>query len=122
MGTNFAGPVAAVGPKVLGLKPCDAVVGTVAMRGSATFAPWLITPRDPLVKKPDNLSFAKPACLRAAGRTVWLVLLKHAGFTRAQKLFKRGRWCRRLQSLVRSEQRSAIAWGSKRWHRRNRWG
>jgi len=33
------------------------------------FAPRLITPRDLLVKKSDNLSFAEAACLPVAGVT-----------------------------------------------------
>jgi len=90
MGTDFAGTVEAVGSKVSDLKPGDAVVGTVPMRGSGAFAPRLITPRDLLVKKPDELSFAEAASLPVAGVTAWLVLVKHAGLERGQKLFING--------------------------------
>jgi NADPH:quinone reductase-like Zn-dependent oxidoreductase len=90
MGTDFAGTVEAVGSTVSNLKPGDPVVGTVSMKGSGAFAPRLITPRDQLVEKPDNLSFAEAACLPVAGVTAWLVLVKHAGLTRGQKLFING--------------------------------
>ena len=90
MGTDFAGTVAAVGSKVADLKPGDAVVGTVPMKSSGAFAPKLITPRDLLVKKPDNLSFAEAASLPVAGVTAWLVLVKQGGLKRGQKLFING--------------------------------
>ena len=46
MGTDFAGTVEAVGSTVSDLKPGDAVVGTVSMKGSGAFASKLITTRD----------------------------------------------------------------------------
>jgi len=90
MGTDFAGTVEAVGSKVSDLKPGDAVVGTVPMKSSGAFAPRLITTRDHLVKKPDNLPFAEAASLPVAGVTAWLVLVKNAGLKRGQKLFING--------------------------------
>jgi len=90
MGTDFAGTVEAVGSKVSDLMPGDAVVGTVPMKRSGAFAPRLITTRDLLVKKPDQLSFADAASLPIAGVTAWLVLVKYAGLERGQKLFING--------------------------------
>jgi len=90
MGTDFAGTVEAVGSKVADLKPGDAVLGTVSMKRSGAFAPRLITTRDLLVSKPDNLSFAEAASLPVAGVTAWLVLVKHAGLKLGQKLFING--------------------------------
>ena len=90
MGTDFAATVEAVGSKVSDLLPGDAVVGTVPMKGSGAFAPKLIASRDLLVKRPDKLSFAEAASLPVAGVTAWLVLVKHAGLKRGQKLFING--------------------------------
>ena len=90
MGTDFAGTVEAVGSKVSDLKVGDAVVGTVPMKSSGAFAPRLITTRNLVVKKPDNLSFAEAASLPVAGVTAWLVLVKNAGLARGQKLFING--------------------------------
>lgn len=90
MGSDFAGTVEAVGPKVSDLLPGDAVVGTVPMKASGAFAPMLITTRDLVVKKPDSLSFAEAASLPVAGVTAWLILVKYAGLVRGQKLFING--------------------------------
>jgi len=90
MGSDFAGTVEAVGPKVSDLLPGDAVVGTVPMKASGAFAPMLITTRDLVVKKPDSLSFAEAASLPVAGVTAWLILVKYAGLKRGQKLFING--------------------------------
>jgi len=90
MGSDFAGTVEAVGPKVTDLKPGDAVVGTVPMKASGAFAPVLITTRDLVVKKPDSLSFAEAASLPVAGVTAWLILVKYAGLKRGQTLFLNG--------------------------------
>lgn len=90
MGADFAGTVEAVGSMVSDLRPGDAVVGTVPMKGSGAFAPKLITTRDLLVRKPENLSFAEAASLPIAGVTAWLVLVKNAGLARGQKLFING--------------------------------
>jgi NADPH:quinone reductase-like Zn-dependent oxidoreductase len=87
MGTDFAGTVEAVGSTVSDLKPGDAAVGTVSMKGSGAFASKLITTRDLLVKKPETLSFAEATCLPVAGVTAWLLPVKPAGFKRGQKLF-----------------------------------
>src|SRR5450755_2319953 len=56
MGQDFAGTVEAVGSKVSDLKPGDAVLGTVSMKGSGAFAPRLITKRNLVVKKPESVS------------------------------------------------------------------
>lgn len=90
MGADFSGTVESVGSNVSDLKPGDAVVGTVSMKGSGAFAPKLITTRDLLVRKPENLSFAEAAGLPVAGVTAWLVLVKKAGLARGQKLFING--------------------------------
>jgi NADPH:quinone reductase-like Zn-dependent oxidoreductase len=61
MGQDFAGTVEAIGSKVSDLKPGDAVVGTVPMKGSGAFAPRLITKRNLVVKKPESVSFLAAA-------------------------------------------------------------
>jgi NADPH:quinone reductase-like Zn-dependent oxidoreductase len=90
LGTDFAGTVEAVGAKVSDLVPGDAVVGTVSMKSSGAFAPRLITTRDLVVKKPQNLSFAEAASLPIAGVTAWLALVKNAQLERGQRLFING--------------------------------
>ena len=90
MGQDFAGTVEAVGSKVSDLKPGDAVVGTVPMKGSGAFAPRLITKRNLVVKKPESVSFLAAASLPIAGVTAWHVLVKSARLQRAQKLFING--------------------------------
>jgi len=89
-GQDFAGTVEAVGSKVSALKPGDAVVGTVLMKGSGAFAPRLITKRNLVVKKPESVSFLAAASLPIAGVTAWHVLVKSAHLQRAQKLFING--------------------------------
>jgi NADPH:quinone reductase-like Zn-dependent oxidoreductase len=90
VGQDFAGTVEAVGSKVSDLKPGDAVVGTVPMKGSGAFAPRLITKRNLVVKKPESVSFLAAASLPIAGTAAWHVLVKSAHLQRAQELFING--------------------------------
>ena len=90
MGQDFAGTVEAVGSKASDLKPGDAVVGTVPMKGSGAFAPRLVTKRDLVVKKPECLSFLEAATLPIAGVTAWQVLVKSARVQRGQTVLING--------------------------------
>jgi NADPH:quinone reductase-like Zn-dependent oxidoreductase len=90
LGTDFSGIIETVGSKVANLKPGDAVLGTVSMKGSGAFAPKLITTQNLVVKKPDLLSFPDAACLPIAGVTAWIALVQKSGLKRGQRVFING--------------------------------
>jgi NADPH:quinone reductase-like Zn-dependent oxidoreductase len=90
LGTDFAGIVEDVGPKVSRFRRGDPVVGTVSMKRSGAFAPMLITTENFLVNKPSTLSFEHAASLPIAGVTAWQALIKVAGLRRGQRLFING--------------------------------
>ncbi|MFZ6675929.1 NAD(P)-dependent alcohol dehydrogenase [Undibacterium sp. Xuan67W] len=90
LGTDFAGTVESVGVNVDDFTPGDNVVGTVPMKGSGAFAPMLITSKNLIVKKPENLSFTEAATLPIAGVTAWHALIKKARLKPGQKIFLNG--------------------------------
>ena len=64
LGSELAGVVEAVGAKVTGLEPGEAVFGTC----SASFAEYASTEPDKLARMPANLSFEQAAAVPVSGR------------------------------------------------------
>jgi NADPH:quinone reductase-like Zn-dependent oxidoreductase len=65
LGSELAGVVEAVGAKVTGLEPGEAVFGTC----SASFAEYAATRPDKLARMPANLSYAQAAAVPVSGVT-----------------------------------------------------
>src|SRR5687767_8195037 len=73
LGTDIAGVVERVGPKVTRLKPGDAVMGDLTDRWGA-FADYVCAHERQLGLKPDGLSFEQAAALPQAGLLAWQAL------------------------------------------------
>src|SRR3954453_4219263 len=78
LGSELAGVVEAVGAKVTGLAPGEAVFGT----GSASFAEYAATEPDKLARIPANLSFEQPAAVPVSAVTA-LQALRDRGRVKA---------------------------------------
>lgn len=68
-GTDIAGEVVAVGPRVSGFEPGDAVVAFVDARRGGGYAELAATRANATALKPQSLSFAEAASLPVAGCT-----------------------------------------------------
>ncbi len=90
LGSDFAGTVEAVGPRVQRFRPGDLVVGSVPMKQAGAFAPTVITSESYLVEKPGALTFGAAATLPIAGVTAWLALTRTTQLRRGQRLFING--------------------------------
>jgi NADPH:quinone reductase-like Zn-dependent oxidoreductase len=73
LGSELAGVVEAVGAKVAGLEPGDAVFGTC----SASFAEYAATEPDKLARMPANLSFEQAAAVPVSAVTALQALRDH---------------------------------------------
>ena len=73
LGSELAGVVEAVGTKVTGLRPGDAVFGTC----SASFAEYASTEPDKLARMPANLSFEQAAAVPISAVTALQALRDH---------------------------------------------
>lgn len=67
LGADVAGVVEAVGDKVKGFKPGDAVYGDIAGAGFGAFAEYVCAPEKLLAHKPSSMSFEQAAALPQAG-------------------------------------------------------
>jgi NADPH:quinone reductase-like Zn-dependent oxidoreductase len=68
LGTDVAGVVEAVGPKVEGFRPGDEVFGDIMYDGGAAFAEYVRVPETAtMVLKPPGLSFVEASTLPQAG-------------------------------------------------------
>ena len=85
-GSDLAGTVEAVGPRVTELQPGDEVLGTVWGGGTGSqagaFAQYAVAPASQLVKKPGGLSFEAAAASVMTGLTA-LMAMREAGQVRS---------------------------------------
>jgi NADPH:quinone reductase-like Zn-dependent oxidoreductase len=82
LGSELAGVVEAVGAKVAGLAPGDAVFGTC----SASFAEYASTEPDKLARMPANLSFEQTAAVPVSAVTALQALRDHARVQAGQQV------------------------------------
>ena len=77
-GSDVAGIVAAVGPRVTGLQPGDEVFGSLwgaaAKAGAGAFAEYTVAPGSQVVRKPAALSFADAAASVMTGLTALMAM------------------------------------------------
>src|SRR5437660_3855763 len=85
-GRDVAGEVEAVGSKVTGFKPGDAVFGAA----NGTCAEYVCTRESALVVKPDSLSFEHAAAVPVAGLTALQGLRDYGKLQRGQKVLING--------------------------------
>jgi NADPH:quinone reductase-like Zn-dependent oxidoreductase len=85
-GTDVAGTVEAVGPRVQSLQPGDEVFGWC----SGAFAEYARAPEDQLVKKPANLTFEQAAAVGVSASTALQVLRDDAKVQPGQKVLING--------------------------------
>ncbi len=69
IGTDVAGRVEAVGPRVTGFRPGDDVFGELSRSGFGAYAEFAAAPEKALALKPANLSFEEAATVPTAGCT-----------------------------------------------------
>ncbi|MEM7334702.1 MAG: NAD(P)-dependent alcohol dehydrogenase [Chloroflexota bacterium] len=67
LGSDIAGVVESVGPKVTQFKPGDELFGDIFWKGSGGLAEYVLAPVENLIHKPINMSFAQAAALPQAG-------------------------------------------------------
>jgi NADPH:quinone reductase-like Zn-dependent oxidoreductase len=82
LGSELAGVVEAVGAKVTGLEPGDAVFGTCR----ASFAEYAATEPDKLARMPANLSFEQAAAVPVSAVTALQALRDHGHVKPAQQV------------------------------------
>jgi NADPH:quinone reductase-like Zn-dependent oxidoreductase len=82
LGSELAGIVEAVGAKVTGLEPGEAVFGTCA----AAFAEYASTEPDKLARVPANLSFEQAAAVPVSGITALQALRDHGRVKAGQRV------------------------------------
>lgn len=85
LGTELAGTVAAVGPRVAGFRPGDAVVAFPGARQGAHAEYCLIAASGPIVARPETLSIEQAAALSFGGTTA-LHFLDKAGLRPDERL------------------------------------
>ncbi|MBK7902550.1 MAG: NAD(P)-dependent alcohol dehydrogenase [Proteobacteria bacterium] len=69
IGTDIAGCVEAVGPRVTQFRPGDQVFGELSRCGFGAYAEFAVAPEKALALKPANLSFEEAAAIPTAGCT-----------------------------------------------------
>jgi NADPH:quinone reductase-like Zn-dependent oxidoreductase len=82
LGSELAGVVEAVGAKVIGLSPGDAVFGTC----SASFAEYAVTEPDKLARMPANLDFEHAAAVPVSAVTALQALRDHGRVRAGQRV------------------------------------
>ncbi len=70
-GSDVAGVIVDIGPKVAGLKPGDEVFGDLFAHGFGAFAQLVVAPASSLTIKPADLTFEQAATLPQAGALAW---------------------------------------------------
>ena len=82
LGSDIAGEIEAVGPKVTRWRPGDAVFGDITEVGFGAFAERVAAPEGLLARKPDSLTFEQAAAIPQAG-VLALQSLRAGGALRA---------------------------------------
>lgn len=89
IGTDIAGRVEAVGPRVTQFRPGDEVFGELSRCGFGAYAEFVAAPEGALALKPVKLSFENASALPTAGCTA-LQGLRRGGIARGQRVLING--------------------------------
>lgn len=87
MGSDLAGVVTAVGPRVTRFKPGDAVFASLFDLGTGSLAEFAAVPERVAAPMPTNLDFVQAASVPMVGLTAWQALKERAGVRPGQKVF-----------------------------------
>jgi len=87
LGSDLAGVVVAVGPRVTRFKPGDAVFANVFDLGTGSLAEYAVVPEHAAAPKPDNLNFVQAASIPLVGLTAWQALTERAPVRAGHKVF-----------------------------------
>ncbi len=89
LGTDIAGRVEAVGPRVTQFKPGDDVFGELSRSGFGGYAEYVVAPETALALKPNDASFEEAAAIPTSGLTA-LQGLRKGGIRQGQKVLIHG--------------------------------
>ena len=87
MGSDLAGVVKEVGPRVTRFKPGDAVFASLFDLGTGSLAEFAVVPERVAAPKPTNLDFVQAASVPMVGLTAWQAMKERAGVRPGQKVF-----------------------------------
>lgn len=87
LGSDLAGIVVEVGPRVTRFKPGDAVFASIFDLGSGALAEFAVVPESAAALKPANLDFVQAASIPMVGLTSWQALKERAKLKPGQKVF-----------------------------------
>jgi NADPH:quinone reductase-like Zn-dependent oxidoreductase len=90
IGTDMAGIVEAVGPKVKEFRVGDEVYGVADMTLSGAYAQYALTTRDSIARKPKKLNFVQAASVPVSAVTAWLMLYDLGNLKSKQKVIIHG--------------------------------
>jgi alcohol dehydrogenase len=87
LGSDLAGVVVKVGPKVKALKPGDEVFGHPDSSVVGTFAEYIAVAEADLALKPKSLSMEEAASVPLVALTAWQALFERANIKKGDKVF-----------------------------------
>jgi len=87
LGSDLAGVVVEVGPRVTRFKPGDAVFASLFDLGRGSSAELAVVPERAAALKPANLDFVQAAAIPMVGLTAWQALKERIRLQPGQKLF-----------------------------------
>lgn len=87
LGSDVAGVVREVGPRVTRFKPGDAVFASLFGLGSGSLAEFAVVPERVAAPKPANLDFVQAASVPMVSLTAWQAMKERAGVRPGQKVF-----------------------------------
>lgn len=90
LGSDIAGVVESVGPKVKKLKSGDEVFGDLSACGWGGFAEYVSAPEDSLAMKPANMTFEQAASIPQAGVLAYQGLFDYGNIKAGEKVLING--------------------------------
>jgi NADPH:quinone reductase-like Zn-dependent oxidoreductase len=90
LGTDMAGTVEAVGPKVKKFQVGDEVFGVADMTLSGAYAEFALAKEDAIARKPKSLNFVQAASVPVSAVTAWMMLFDLGELKPKQKLLIHG--------------------------------
>lgn len=90
LGSDLAGIVAAVGPKVFGLAAGDQVFGVTNTQFVGAYAEYAVASSEMIAQKPSSLSYTEAASVPVIAVTAWQGLFDYAGLEAGQTVVIHG--------------------------------
>jgi len=87
LGSDLAGVVVAVGPRVTRFKPGDEVYASLFDTGQGSLAELAAVPESAAALKPPNLDFVQAAAIPMVALTAWQALTERMNLQAGQKVF-----------------------------------